>query len=189
MGPSNLLSHVADVFDDLNIPYFVTGSVATILYGEPRMTQDVDFVADLKPEHVSQFCRCFPVAQFYLSEEAIREALTSFSQFNIIDTESGFKADIIIADRTAFNKQRYERRRRLRVEEMNRSFWFSSPEDVILSKMLFFREGSSDKHLRDITGVLKKMGDKIDRAYIQQWVTTLELDLVWQSVLDRIKQP
>jgi hypothetical protein len=60
---------------------------------------------------------------------------------------------------------------------------FSSPEDVILKKMEFFQEGHSEKHLRDIVGVLKVSGNQIDRSYIEDWVSKLGLEEVWQEVL------
>lgn len=182
MGPSDLLRHVTSVLDDLVIPYFITGSVATTMYGDPRMTQDVDIVADLRVGQVKLFCRQFPGERFYLSEEAVREALVYFSQFNIIDIESAFKADIMVPDRSPLNKSRFERRRRLRMEGEERDYWFSAPEDVILKKLEFHREGGSEKHLRDIRGVLKEMGDQIDRAYIEHWVATLGLEDIWRTL-------
>ena len=54
--------------------------------------------------------------------------------------------------------------------------------------MEFFREGGSDKHLRDITGVLKTSGSEIDRAYIDRWATTLGLTEIWQAILDRMRE-
>lgn len=187
VDPTDILRHLTAVLDELDIPYFITGSVATILFGEPRMTQDVDVVADFKNVHVKSFCHRFPEEKYYLSEDAVRGAQSHFSQFNIIDIESGFKADIMVPDQSPLNRSRFQRRRRLRMEGEERDYWFSSPEDIIIKKMDFYREGGSDKHLRDITGVLKTTGDRIDHTYINEWVITLRLQEIWQAVLDRMQ--
>jgi hypothetical protein len=66
---------------------------------------------------------------------------------------------------------------------------FASPEDVIVKKMLSYREGGSEKHLRDIAGVLRMQGESLDRGYLQSWVERLGLTDIWQAILDRVKQP
>jgi hypothetical protein len=60
---------------------------------------------------------------------------------------------------------------------------FASPEDVIIKKLVFFQEGGSEKHLRDIRGVLAVMGDGIDRDYIDKWISALGLTAEWSAVL------
>ena len=79
-----LLAHVVETFKRLRIPYFVTGSVASMAYGEPRLTNDIDVVAEIRDTHVPDLLAAFPSDAFYLSEEAIRDALIRHGQFNII---------------------------------------------------------------------------------------------------------
>jgi hypothetical protein len=67
-------------------------------------------------------------------------------------------------------------------------FRFSSPEDVILKKLEFYREGGSEKHLRDIAGVLKVQGDKIDRRYIAGWASRLGVADIWEEIFRRLDQ-
>lgn len=182
VNPSELLRHLTATFDDLGIRYFITGSVATTMYGEPRMTQDVDVVADLGMGQIKAFRRHFPEESFYLSDDAMREAIAHAGQFSIIDMASGFKADVMVAERSRLNESRFKRRRQLRVEGEDRDYCFSSPEDVILKKMEFYAEGESDKHLRDIRGILKMMGETLDRACIDEWAAKLRLADIWQAV-------
>ena len=133
------------------------------------------------------FCRQFPEEDFYVSQEAARDAVRRCSQFNIIQPSSGLKVDVIVPAPSEFNRARFARARRVQAGDG----WdasFSSPEDAILKKMEFFREGGSDKHLRDITGVLKTSGSEIDRAYIDRWATTLGLTGIWQAILDRLRE-
>ncbi len=64
----------------------------------------------------------------------------------------------------------------------------ASPEDIILAKMIYYREGKSEKHTRDITGMLKVSGDEIDRAYISEWADRLDLGNIWKSILTRLNR-
>lgn len=178
MEQSELLRFVVSVLERLDLRYFVTGSTVTIFYGEPRFTNDIDIVVDLPEEAVPEFCRQFPGEDFHVSQDAASDAVRRHSQFNIIQPSSGLKVDVIVPQLSEFNRSRFARARRVQAGDG----WgaaFSSPEDVILKKMEFFRGGGSDKHLRDITGVLKTSGSEIDRAYIDSWATTLGLAGIW----------
>ncbi len=88
MEQSDLLRYVARVLEDMGLRYFVTGSTATIFYGEPRFTNDIDVVVDLPASRVAEFCRRFPESDFYVSEAAAHEAVLRKSQFNIIQPAS-----------------------------------------------------------------------------------------------------
>jgi len=76
MDQSELLRYCTTVLEQLGLRYFVTGSVATIFYGEPRFTNDIDIVVALPASHISDFCRAFPSEDFYVSEEAMRRAVS-----------------------------------------------------------------------------------------------------------------
>ena len=169
MEQSELLRFLVTALENLNLPYFITGSTVTIFYGEPRFTNDIDVVVDLPGEEVSAFCRRFPDGDFYVSEEAVRDAVARRSQFKIIHPRSGLKIDLMIPSSSEFDKSR-----------------FAAPEDAIIKKLEYYREGGSDKHLRDIAGVLKTSRSEIDLAYIERWTTELGLTEVWHSVRKRV---
>src|SRR5205823_13190099 len=95
MGPSELLRRLAEVLERLPIPYLVTGSMATIAYGEPRFTNDIDVVVALRLDQVDAFCTSFPEPEFYCHREAVVQAVHQRFQFNIIHFESGLKIDVI----------------------------------------------------------------------------------------------
>ena len=185
MGPSELLSKVAGVLDRMKVEYFVTGSVATMAYSESRMTNDVDIVVALPLSRIAEFCESFPPQEYYVSVEAAKQAILHQSQFNIIHPESGFKADIIIPSRTDFNRSRFSRVRRLRAVP-GLDVAFSSPEDAIIMKMQYYKDGESEKHVRDIATVMQVNGDTIDRGYIETWAEELDLMVVWKAILTRL---
>ncbi len=187
MEPSELLERLVIVAERLRIPYLTVGSMATISFGDPRLTNDVDVVIDLRQNQIEQFCASFPAPEFYLSKSAVESAVIRKRQFNIIHPSSGLKIDCILPTGTAFDVSQLKRGVRQTILE-NRTAIFSSPEDVIIKKMEYFREGGSEKHLRDITGVLKLQGDKIDRAYILSWAERLELTPIWEMIETRLKE-
>ncbi len=155
-----LLRRVKEIFERHGIFYFVTGSIASISYGEPRTTNDIDIVAAIHESHVAALCRAFELPEFYLSEEAARDAVRTGFQFNILHNDSGLKIDVIIPGDTEFDRSTAQRVLQLRVSD-DFIVTMISPEDVVINKLIFYREGGSDKHLRDVAGVMRVHG--VDR--------------------------
>src|ERR1700686_3075899 len=168
MDQSDLTQKLAGELERLGISYLVTGSIATIAYGEPRLTNDIDVVVELRLDHLDALGEAFPSAEFYWSKDAAAQAIRQHFQFNILHPASGLKIDVIVPADNEFNRSRFSRRQRMR-GGADFDIWLSSAEDVILKKMEFFKEGESEKHVRDIHGVLKMRGAKIDRDYINLW--------------------
>ncbi len=185
MEPSELLRYLVEVLDRLDIRYLVTGSTATIAYGEPRFTNDIDVVVEMRREQVDAFCSAFPAAEYYCSKDALVQAIQQRFQFNILHARSGMKIDVIIAGDTEFDRTRFARRLRLASSD-NSDVWFASPEDVIIKKMVYYKEGQSEKHIRDILGVLKVRAEKVDRGYITAWAEQMELAEIWRDILARV---
>jgi hypothetical protein len=185
MEPSELLRHATETFEHLGIPYRVTGSMATIAYGEPRFTNDIDIVVRMRPDQVSALCAAFPRPEFYFPQTEADQAVQQRLQFNILHPESGLKIDVIMASDSAFDASRFSRGQRIKTAAQGEA-WFASPEDVILKKLVYFREGGSEKHLRDIVGVVKVQADKLDRHYIAHWAKELEVENEWRLALSRL---
>lgn len=185
MEHSDLQRHVVNVLERLDVPYFITGSTATIFFGEPRFTNDLDVVADLTTAHLPAFLSAFAKDDFYVSEDAVRSAINSRGQFNIIHPTSGLKVDVMLPKSLEIDRSRLMRRVRVHPAEDYQA-WFSSPEDIILKKLEFYRDGESDKHLRDVASVMKIRADKIDRAYISHWAAALGLQEIWDTILRRV---
>jgi hypothetical protein len=184
MEPSELLVYLAGKLDELHLPYLVTGSTVTIFYGEPRITNDLDVVLKLPSTRIAALHRAFPETEFYIRHEAMVDAVANYGQFNIIHPNSGLKIDVMIADDSPFNRSRLQRRRRQRVSA-DLDVFMSSAEDAIIKKLEYYKHGGSEKHLRDITGVLRVQGTQLDRFYIEIWVARLDLAREWEAVVRR----
>jgi hypothetical protein len=185
MDQAELLRSVVAVLERLNVPYLVTGSVATIYYGEPRFTNDIDIVVQLPAGRIADFCRSFPPAEFYLDDESARQAVSSHGQFNLIHPASGLKVDFIIPADSPFERSRFGRPVRVRPSAEYEAT-FAAPEDVIVKKLEYYAAGGSDKHLRDIAGILRIGGERVDRDYVARWAVQLGLTEVWEAVLARL---
>jgi hypothetical protein len=180
----DLLRYVAEALEALGIEYMIAGSQASTYYGEPRFTQDVDIVARLDAARVAALLERFPAPAFYASEEAAREAVETRGQFNVIHPESGLKIDIFVAKDTPYDRLSLQRRHQLPLVP-GRYAYFARAEDVILYKMLYYREGGSEVHVRDILGMLKVSGGEIDPRYVAEWATRLGLAEIWASIVTR----
>lgn len=179
MGLSELLRQISETLTRLGLRHFITGSMAAVYFGDPRLTNDIDMVIDLPPSKIGELCEAFPAPDFYVSEEAAQRAVSRKGQFNVIHPSSGLKVDLIVAPDTAFNRSRFARARPIPVEP-GFAAPFSSPEDVIVKKLAAFQEGGSEKHLRDIGGILRVSAERIDREYIAHWSGELGLAEVWE---------
>lgn len=182
-----LLQKIAETFERLEIPYLITGAVASMAYGEPRLTNDIDLVADVDENHIADLLAAFPPDEFYMSREMILQAIRQRGQFNIIHPASGLKLDIIIRQDTPFDRSRFARIRRISPAESYQAN-FASPEDVMIKKMEYYREGGSEKHLRDITGILKISGKEVDESYVSEWAERLGLTEIWNAVRRRLRE-
>jgi len=166
---------VAGILESLGISYLVGGSIASGIWGEMRYTQDIDLVADIKESQINLLLEAF-TPRFYLSEIAIREALESGNSFNLIDNQTGWKVDIFILTQDSFKQSNFQRRRQISVDETGQTLIFSSPEDMILQKLLWYQmTQQSSQQWRDILGILKLQQPALDFAYLQQWADTLQL--------------
>jgi hypothetical protein len=186
MQNPNLFLIFAKPLNELACSYMVTGSVASMIYGEARLTHDIDIVIDLKLSHVPHIPKLFPETDFYFPpDEVIRieMARSRRGHFNLIHHESGFKADIYLSGEEPLHAWGLARTRHVAVAGIDVPL--APPEYVILKKMLFFKEGGSEKHIRDIEAMLRTSPEQISSSDLLPWISSLELALTW----DRIKKP
>lgn len=187
MELDELLRHLVRAFEDLEIPYALTGSIASMAYGEPRTTLDIDVVADVSVDDIPGLQRRFPEPDFFLDDVAARRSIAERQPFQILSPASGFKIDVYIP-RSALDRSQIESRRRMEVTPGFEAS-FSPPEQVIVSKLIFYREGRSPKHPRDIASMLRISSDTIDRAVIEDWVEDLGIAETWTAILARVEDP
>jgi len=164
---SSFFTYVVGVMERLQIPYMVAGGFAAIFYGEPRLTIDVDIVADIKVKHVKAFIAAFPLPEYYLSEEGIYDSLRRRYPFNVIQSATGAKVDIVPLPDEPFTRAAFSRRQRMVYNEAGQEADFISIEDIVLAKLFAFEQTGSEKHLRDARGVLVVQWGQLDLELIR----------------------
>jgi len=166
----------------LGVPYMVTGSTAGILYGEPRMTHDVDIVIALTIKDVDAFVAAFPLDDFYCPPDdvlAIEVRRGQRGHCNLIHHATGFKADIYIAF-DELHRWALAHRRKLDLDGM--PIYVAPVEYVMVRKLEYYREGKSEKHLRDIRSMLEISEGMIDRDQLARFVTERGLEAEWHAL-------
>ena len=187
MEQADVVRHALEVLERMGLPYAVVGSYASSAWGEPRYTHDIDIVLDLPMGRVQELCTGFPPPEWYVSETAAREAVSRRRQFNIIHTSSGNKIDVMVPRSDEWSREQLQRRQKVALLP-DREGYAAHPEDVIIGKLRYFHEGGSDKHLRDIAGILQVSGELVDRASVRRWAEKLGVTEAWDAVLSRLDQ-
>ena len=176
------LAPFLEPLERLGLPYCITGSVAASVYGEPRLTADIDVVLLLRAEDIPALRSAFPESDYYVPpEETLRlEAARSVrGTFNLIHHASQFKADVYVAARDPLHAWALEHRRRIELE--GSGAWIAPPEYVILRKLEYLREGGQDKHVRDIRFMLA--ATDVNRAFLDAEVARLGVQEQWLKCL------
>ncbi|MBX3039191.1 MAG: hypothetical protein KF789_00615 [Bdellovibrionaceae bacterium] len=179
-GILEVLKDVVTRFDEAGIEYFLVGSLATMYYGRPRFTQDVDLVVRIKARQVPEFLKAFPIDEYYCPpKEVIQDEVGRKGRFNLFNQSSGVKIDVVIDKETDFYASEFSRRQQVEMVPGTHIF-IASPEDLILKKLDYFREGQSEKHLSDIRDIL--MNVQVDDTYLEMWVERMGLKAQWARV-------
>jgi hypothetical protein len=187
----DLYFQVLQVLERLAINYVIIGAFAGTSYGITRATVDIDMVVDLSTKDINELTSAFPSPRYYADPYQIRESIRTGTLFNIIDTTAGLKVDLIpltMKPGYAFALANRIRRPIPVSSEVVTEAWFAKPEDVVVGKLMAWREGHSLKHEHDIRDILiatylddPEIAIKFDAAYVDQWVATLgkEVEDFW----------
>jgi hypothetical protein len=169
---SDFVRRLVDVLEGLGLPYMFVGSAASTLHGPPRSTQDIDLVVALTLKDAPRLLAAFPDDGYYVSAEAVRDAVLRRYSFNIIDLESGWKADIMVLKARPFSRVEFERRQRADV--LGSPSWVATAEDTILAKLEWSRlAGGSARQRDDVLGMIEAQGKALDIDYLNHWASVL----------------
>ena len=168
------------------IKYMVTGSVAAIIYAEPRMTYDIDIVLELAVKDVPELLALFGSEEFYCPSKEIicaEIAKKSDGHFNIIHHESGFKADIYPAGTDELHKWAMARRHKVKIAQSD--IYLAPAEYIIIRKLQYYSQGGSEKHIRDIKRMLELSSDLINVSILKERIAEYDLADCWNKVIQK----
>ena len=181
-------AYVVRVLEQLEIPYMVVGGFAATTYGVPRLTIDVDVVVDMHLKQVRSLVAAFPEPDYYISEDSVRDSLVRRYPFNIIDSNTAAKVDIVPMPRDPFTLAAFNRRRRIVYDTEGHSAVFITAEDIVVAKLLAHRATESEKHLRDAQGVVMMRWDSLDMKSIRRMCQEAGLADLLTDVLEAVRR-
>lgn len=185
LSPFLVTFRVIKALEDCGINYLIGGSLGSSIYGIPRATLDADLVADLEHAKVQLLTEILK-GDFYIDPDMIHDAIHRRRCFNIIHLETMFKVDVFVINNDDYSKEEFSRRRQEIFQENGQIMQVASPEDIILTKLLWFKEGNgvSERQWLDAKGVLTVQGDLLDTGYMDHWAKFLGID----DLLGKLRQ-
>ncbi len=179
MTEKDVLLDVARRLERLDLAYMVTGSLASMYFGVPRFTHDIDLVIQVPPTAADRLAQAFQ-PDYFADEQMIRDSFRSTMQFNLLHHETGIKVDFWLTRPDAFHRGMFERRRREQFE--GQSLWLCTAEDVVLHKLYWNKISPSERQLFDVRGVLQVRGDRLDWNYINSWAQQLSVTATLEEI-------
>lgn len=183
MDSLKIIQKFIDPLKELNIEYVITGSVASIIYGNPRLTHDIDLVMNINKNQVDIFISKFDPEMFYLPPSDIFQIelkRNSHGHINIIHLESGFKADIYFLGNS--DLQRWALDNFFEIEFFNMILRLAPIEYVIIKKLMFYREAKMQKHILDVQGILENSESMINFPILNSFITKYKVENIWDLV-------
>ena len=172
----DILRDVTGKIEKLGIQYMLTGSLAMSYYVEPRMTRDIDLVVEILPGMINQIEKIFS-PDYYFSIDSIKDAVKNEFIFNLIHIESSIKVDCIIRISEEYRKIEFGRRRKVKLSGF--SIYIVSIEDLIISKLFWFKENASEIQKKDVKNLLSS---KHDEKYLLNWMEKLKLKQIFEAI-------
>lgn len=176
MNDPDLIGLFVEPLETIGISYMITGGVASVIYGDPRFTRDVDVVMELQPAETEALVTAFDPVAFYVPPAEALEAETSRREgghFNVIHRETALRADVYLTGDDPLIRWAFDRRMRLRVGDTE--IWVAPIEYVILRKLEYYEQSGSDRHLRDVAMMLRISGETVDWDVMLEWAQRLDL--------------
>ncbi len=168
MQPHDFIRVFIRPLDELGIAYMVTGSIAAIFYGEPRLTHDIDLVLVLAANDVTVFCDKFDLKHYYCPPEdviMIERNRSMNAHFNLIHHDTGLKADCYVYTGDELHTWALAKRRTATISDGVEAT-LAPPEYVIIRKLQYFKEGRSQKHITDVAAMLRCSSSIIDMKFL-----------------------
>ena len=187
MEQEKLLRSIGRALGKLEIPYLITGGIAVVVWGRPRFTADIDVVIELLPKKANRLAGELEKIdkEIRVDRDQIYDALRRRGEFNFIHPASGLKVDFWLLKDEPFDRERMRRRIIRRIA--NQTLYFSSPEDLILVKLMWHKESQSTRQLEDIESILR-IQKKLDMRYIKKWAASQTTLQTFRSLVQRMKK-
>jgi hypothetical protein len=179
----SLAGELHQLFESINIDYYVSGGVASSIHGEPRSTRDLDLVIEVKPNQIDLLVKTLEASGYYCPAGAVEDLQRGLeNMLNITHAETIANADIYITDNSPFAISQMQRRILVDLDGIP-AFWIASAEDTVLQKLRGGKGSKSEKQWRDVLGIIKLQAETLDYGYLIEWAEILDLVVDLSEVL------
>ena len=186
MDFQKLLIKISKILKQLEIPYAITGGYAVSVWGRPRSTLDIDVIIELYRPQVRDLVIALKKTSkiSYIEEGTVLEAVEQIGEFNFIHGDTGIKIDFFTTGKDPFSKIKLERRIPKKI--LGKTVYFVSSEDLILSKLEWYKESQSSRHLEDVESIFKISAKKLDKKYLAHWAKKLKVEEIYCNALKAV---
>lgn len=169
------LRATTDALENAGATYAITGSIASSRHGEPVTSLDVDLIVSATPRQAISIGRALS-PRFYASEDMLEGAAKSSGFANLIDNLTSFKVDLSFVEATGFLGEVLRRRVKSAIGSGGPEFWFVTPEDIILMKLIWRKDTRSPKQWENALSVARVKGARMDWKYLFEQARALEIE-------------
>jgi hypothetical protein len=178
---TSFLALIVDALNRAGVPHMLAGSLASSVHGIPRATNDIDFVIDPTPSALDSFLRSLHELDLHVDDNVARTEFARRGQFNIIDPQATWKADLIYRKDRAFSRAEFARR--VRAAPLGVELYIATAEDMLLAKLEWARLGQSERQILDVVGIMEVRDADLDVVYIESWLDQLLVRELWERAL------
>lgn len=187
---TDFLKLILEALEDARVDYLIGGAVAEWAWGEPRATQDLDFVINLPIKAINKFSKALEKRHMLVPAEIMLDTMMEDRAdipINAIHMYTGFKADLyLVREGDELRQSAFQRRRKVDYGPPIGEVYIHSPEDLILYKLIYLGISGQPKHSRDIASILLSRKENLESKYIEEWVMRLGLGSLWQEILNSV---
>jgi predicted nucleotidyltransferase len=185
LSQKEFLKNVVEKLEQAGIDYVICGSIAASFYGVERSTQDADIIISSTEEQLAKFLKLLGDS-YYVSEDTALDALKRRTMFNIIDLENAWKADLIILKETDFGVKEFQRKRKEIL--LGKDLYILSPEDIVLSKLVWAEQSRSQLQYSDVSRILEVWSGHLDMKYLNKWAKELGVEKALAEIIEATRE-
>ena len=186
LGFSDFVNLIIEALNKAGVEYMIGGALAVWVWGEPRMTLDVDLVVSIPIEAVPELSRELKLREMLVPEDIILDRILDEQgdvPINAIHPYIGLKAELfILREGDELRQSAFARRRVAGLGGQIGEVYVHSPEDLIIYKLWYFSLSQQSKHIRDIVSILRSRPEELDYEYLGEWLSRMNLDSLWDEM-------
>jgi len=182
MELEKLLKKIALQFKKNKIDYMIIGGQAVLVYGEPRLTKDIDITLGIDTNRFQDILKFAKKLKLKILPRKPYKFVKETMVLPLLDEKTGMRIDLIFSF-SKYEKEALKRVNRVRISDFYVNY--VSVEDLIIQKIISARE----RDIEDVRIIIRK-NKKIDEKYILKWLSEFEktLNVNFKEIFERLRK-